>query len=177
MRVFSYVFLMTFVYLMFFISVKNDFGVIEVVEPLRSKVSGASITIPDETEISILKKVNEIRRSNGITELKTNLELSHVASQRANDMIINNYYSHINKAGLDYSSLLAVNKGFSCENLDLSSSNNPQVIVLDWMNSKSGHKECLLDSRVFEVGVSVQEYKFIGNKDNPTYIAVIILSK
>jgi len=139
--------------------------------PNKAKVLGMfadpSVTttvIPNVDDV--FEKVNVQRIKNGLDPLVKNSVLTEVAIERARDMVAQNYYDHINKQGLYFYDLIeqkSYTTGFACENLDMSFSASTSSYVADWMNSRNGHRECLLDEKITDAGYALVAY---GNSEN-----------
>ncbi len=126
----------------------------------------------------VFDKVNAQRVKNGFDPLIKNSVLTEVALARARDMNANSYYAHEDSQGLFFYDLLKQKNyttGFACENLDMSFSASTSSYVADWMNSRNGHRECLLDSKVTDAGYALVAY---GDQENPNdekaYLVVAI---
>ncbi len=136
----------------------------------------ASSTIPSVDDV--FDKVNAQREKNGLDPLVKNSVLTEVALERARDMNTNNYYAHEDKNGLFFYDLIEQKNyptGFACENLDMSFSASTSSYVADWMISRNGHRECVLDSKITDAGYALVAY---GDSDNPlnekAYLVVAI---
>lgn len=91
----------------------------------------------------------------------------------------NSYYDHADPEGKYFYDLMqdsGYKVEYGCENLDLQFTRSSKVYVNDWMQSKKGHRECLLNPRVEEAGYAVVRIKPMGGEDVPTYIVVAIHS-
>ncbi len=107
----------------------------------------------DEQEIFNL--INKQRTNNGLAALKIDNELQKVARLKAEDMVINNYFSHQSPT---YGSPFDMIKKFKItyrtagENIAANSSNSGAVTA--WMNS-SGHRANILNSSFNYTGIGV----------------------
>lgn len=135
-----------------------------------------SNTIPSVDDV--FDKVNAQRAKNGLDPLVKNSVLTEVALERARDMNTNSYYAHEDSKGLFFYDLIEQKNyptGFACENLDMSFSSSTSSYVADWMNSRNGHRECLLDSKVTDAGYALVAY---GDSTKPgdekAYLVVAI---
>ena len=136
----------------------------------------ATSTIPSVDDV--FDKVNAQRVKNNLKPLVKNSILTEVALERASDMNANNYYAHENKDGLYFYDIIDQQNyevGFACENLDMSFSASTSNYVADWMNSRNGHRECLLDEKITDAGYALVAY---GDQENPhdekAYLVVAI---
>ncbi len=105
-------------------------------------------------ENEVVTLVNEIRRSNGLSELKLNQKLSSVARTKSQDMRNKGYFSHtsptygtpfemITEFGISYRTAGEnIAKGYS----------SAKAVVDGWMNSE-GHRANILNSSFTEIGV------------------------
>ena len=133
-------------------------------------------TVPSVDEV--FDKVNLERAKNGLEPLVKNSVLTEVALARARDMKSQNYYAHADKDGLYFYDMLVKQNydiGFACENLDMSFSNKTSSYVADWMNSRKGHKECLLDSKITYAGYALFTYgDSEDSSDETAYLVVAV---
>jgi len=148
------------------ISVKYEVGLSEIIDA-NSHISnpaliypGQRITVPvvDEGvtgfEGEVIRLVNEIRRQNGLGELKANWELSRVARIKSQDMKDKGYFSHNSPT---YGTPFQMMKSFGIsyrsagENI-AKGQRSPEAVVNAWMNS-SGHRANILNSSYTEIGV------------------------
>ena len=121
---------------------------------------GQIINIPSKDnevlnyENEVIRLVNEIRVKNGLSELKSDWELSRVARFKSQDMKDNNYFSHTSPV---YGSPFQMMKSFGIsyksagENI-ARGQKTPEAVVNAWMNS-SGHRANILNSSYNTIGV------------------------
>lgn len=125
-----------------------------------------SHTYEDNQLASILIAINKARRVHNLPELHANSALTTVANARAQDMQRNKYYAHLSPVSnqMYYDSLeqQGMRAGYSCENLDLSLSTNPDSYVRDWLDSNKGHKDCLLHESISQIGLAVTTVNLDG---------------
>ncbi len=176
MKTFRFVAITIVFYAAFFFAVSQGFGVTEVVQANQNntKVAGASTINNESTGIEIVDLINEARKQEGELPLAIDSDLNKIADTRTYDMVLNQYYSHITPNGTDFSSLFKEKRLFSCENLDLASTDSHKKAFKDWMNSDKGHRECLLDSRVSFIGFRVEKFDTTDNGER--FVSVAILS-
>ena len=109
-------------------------------------------------EKEVVRLVNEIRRQNGLTELKSDWQLSRVARIKSEDMRDNKYFSHTSPT---YGTPFQMMKSFGItyrsagENIARGQS-SPQAVVNAWMNS-SGHRANILNPSFTHIGVGYAE--------------------
>jgi uncharacterized protein YkwD len=167
-------------YLLFITTVANRFGATTVESTQIPQVAGVSTTrnafVDNNPEnLPLVDKINHIRRSYGLLEVTYIQELQEITDSRTNDMVTNQYYAHINLAGLDFSSLFDTYPNFSCENLDMTNTENVDVITQDWMNSTTGHRECLLSPRANQIGVTTKLFAE-ESEQSRFYVTTLVLS-
>lgn len=108
----------------------------------------------NDFEREVARLVNDIRRSNGLSELTLNEELSAVARVKAEDMAKNNYFSHTSPT---YGSPFDMMKSFGIsyraagENI-AKGQTTPQQVVDAWMNSP-GHRANILSDSFTQIGM------------------------
>lgn len=154
-----------------FVSVRQDAPPDPVAGPSFSFKNKADA--PDTNEI--LKLVNQARAQHGLSPLVANAVLAAAAEQRAIDMQNNQYYAHKGSDGRYYNDLIST-KGSSCENLDLQFTTESQAYVHDWMMSRSGHRECLMNADATQAGyaVAVMDKIFANGQATASYVVVAI---
>jgi len=115
----------------------------------------------------IISLTKSERSSNGLPALITNTKLNDAAMARAQHMIDNDYFSHIAPDGKTFSDFLT-EEGYTifhaAENLASGYSTSAELINA-WMNSPS-HRDNILDSRFYEIGVAVLDGKLLGADTN-----------
>lgn len=105
-------------------------------------------------EKEVVRLVNEERRSNGLSELAYDWQLSRVARYKSQDMKDNSYFSHTSPT---YGSPFQMMKSFGIsyksagENIARGQA-TPRDVVNAWMNS-SGHRGNILNSSFTHIGV------------------------
>jgi uncharacterized protein YkwD len=86
----------------------------DIVKNIESSVGNVKPAIEiSELEMEIHTKINEQRRSNGLSPLSYDASLASIARKHSADMARNNYFSHNNLQGLDPSDR-ATRDGYSC---------------------------------------------------------------
>lgn len=122
---------------------------------------GQRITIPEAAplktiEDEVIRLVNVERSKRGLQPLKYNWQVARVARIKSQDMINNNYFSHISPVyGSPFKMLESYNLRFSsaAENIAYGQ-RSAQEVMNTWMNS-SGHRANILSNTVTEIGVGV----------------------
>jgi uncharacterized protein YkwD len=140
-----------------------------------AKQGTPSFQLQHENTTQLLNGINSERTKHGLTALLADESLTTVAKQRANSMHAGKYYAHQDPITGDfYYDLLGrqgVRYGYSCENLDLSTSVNPSSYVADWLSSNKGHKDCMLNKSVSKIGLAIMHTQTFGEQQ---YIVVAI---
>lgn len=120
---------------------------------------GQRINLPDINDVTsienqVIQLVNQERTARGISPLRANLQLSRVARYKSQDMLNNNYFSHISPV---YGSPFKMMESFGIrfvaagENIALGQ-RSPQEVMNSWMNSP-GHRANILSEAFTEIGV------------------------
>ncbi|MBR0235930.1 MAG: LysM peptidoglycan-binding domain-containing protein [Clostridia bacterium] len=121
-------------------------------------------------EEEVCRLVNDIRRKNGLTELKISADLCRVARIKSKDMHDAGYFSHISPS---YGSPFDMMRNYGIqyktagENIARGYS-TPKAVVDGWMNSK-GHRENILNKTYTEIGV--------GHYENGNYWTQMFVGK
>lgn len=105
-------------------------------------------------EKKVVELVNEIRRDNGLSELKINTELCTVARAKSQDMKDKNYFSHTSPtygSPFDMMKTFGISYRTAGENIAMGYS-TPEAVVNAWMNSE-GHRANILKASYKEIGV------------------------
>lgn len=129
----------------------------------------------------LFNEINLARQKKGLGALQANQELTDVAQKRAEDMQSKTYYAHQSPDGLYYHDLMktaGLQVQYSCENLNLDFTYDTSSHINSWLNSKNGHRECMLNSHITQAGYAVAVIpadKFNGF-DKPSVIVVAIYS-
>ena len=121
---------------------------------------GQEINIPGkdatvtEYEQEVIRLVNEVRKQNGLSELKYDWELARVARYKSQDMKDNGYFAHNSPV---YGSPFDMIKNFGIsyrsagENI-ARGQRTPEAVMNAWMNS-SGHRANILNASYTKIGV------------------------
>ena len=116
-------------------------------------IPGKDATVA-EYEQEVIKLVNEVRKQNGLSELKYDWELARVARFKSQDMKDNKYFAHNSPV---YGSPFDMIKNFGIsyraagENI-ARGQRTPEAVMNAWMNS-SGHRANILNSTYTKIGV------------------------
>lgn len=121
--------------------------------PLTSELRG--LTVDQESEISMLKMVNEERKKRGISELVFRPETVPVARNHARDMWERQYFGHVSPDGEDIGDRLEKgNVAFTIAGENLALAPTLQTAHTGLMNSE-GHRRNILDPEFKRVGIGV----------------------
>ena len=105
-------------------------------------------------ESEVIRLVNDIRKSYGLSELTENWELSRVARYKSQDMHDKKYFSHTSPTyGTPFNMMkkFGISYRTAGENIAMGY-RTPQAVVDGWMNS-SGHRANILNSSYKQIGV------------------------
>lgn len=129
---------------------------------------------PDPAKIH--EQINRRRTEAGLPRLTANATLAELAHQRAADMQNTEYYAHENpesgKTFVDGLQSRAVNYRFTCENLNLAFARQETATTQAWLDSKNGHRECLLHETVSQAGYAVVDAPFFNDKESYIIVAI-----
>ncbi len=120
------------------------------------------LAIPEDlrqVEHGVIRAVNEIRAERGLGELVEMPELSAVARQHSEDMVLRDFVGHVNPDGLgapERVDLAGIRFVKVAENVQMSRGSKDPVAyaVEQWMTSK-GHRRTMLDREFVRTGVGV----------------------
>lgn len=122
---------------------------------------GQKIYIPEtaplkNVESEIVRLVNAERAKRGLQQLSVNWQAARVARIKSQDMINNNYFSHISPVyGSPFKMLESFQLRYSAaaENIAYGQ-RSAQEVMNSWMNSP-GHRANILSGNVTQIGVGV----------------------
>lgn len=100
-------------------------------------------------EEEVVRLVNEEREKHGLQPLQISEKLMQTAREKSDDMVKNNYASHTDPNGYNMAKDLNV-----AENIHGVSS-TPDSAVYNWLDSKQGHKENILNPNLKYTGVGI----------------------
>jgi uncharacterized protein YkwD len=108
-------------------------------------------------ECEVLKLVNQERNNQGLASLGLLSNCITAAKAHANDMAINNYFSHdgISESWSQRMQRFGLSGSYIGENIAYGQS-SPTQVMSSWMNS-SGHKANILNSQFNSMGVGLAE--------------------
>lgn len=102
----------------------------------------------------VIDLVNQERAKAGLPAVKNDTLLTKVATEKARDMDVNNYFSHTSPtygSPFDMMRQFGVTYSYAGENI-ASGQRTPQEVMTAWMNS-SGHRANILNSNFTKIGV------------------------
>ncbi len=106
----------------------------------------------------IIKLTNEYRASLGLIPLRENFQLTHAAEYRANDMINNRYYAHVNPITGEGPGEAIKDANYQyrtyAENIAMGNWQSNRHIVDGWINSP-GHRANIVNPNIKEIGVAI----------------------
>jgi hypothetical protein len=143
-----------------------------LVNGLLKPSSGVLAYQSNYTDSSLLSLTNSDRSINNVGALSLNSTLNSVATQKANEMADQNFWSHTSPSGqtpLDLLSASGYKFSVAGENLAYGFA-NASTVVQAWMNSPD-HRANMLDSSYAQAGFGVAEAKnYLGR--GPAVIVV-----
>lgn len=102
----------------------------------------------------VVDLVNKERANQGLKPLATDSLLTTVATEKARDMDVNNYFSHTSPtygSPFDMMRSYGVQYRYAGENI-ASGQRSPEQVMRDWMNSP-GHRANILNGNFTKIGV------------------------
>lgn len=127
-----------------------------------NQIIGTTEVYLTSEEQEVLNLINEYRRENGLNELKPANRLQDVADLKANDLVENNYFSHVSEnLGTPFEMLESNNIQYTVAGENLAGNVNSSKAVEAWTNSPT-HKANILDEEFKYTGISVVESPVYG---------------
>ena len=126
------------------------------------------------TESQLVSDSNIIRSKNNIAPLSSNSSLDKAASAKAQDIVNNNYWSHVSKSGKtawDFIGESGYRYSVAAENLAYGFNSSNEVIT-GWMNSQE-HKNNLLGKNYKEVGFGIATSQNFMGKGYETIVVAL----
>ncbi|WP_168123724.1 CAP domain-containing protein [Paenibacillus sp. HB172176] len=105
-------------------------------------------------QTQVVDLVNQERAKAGLGALETDNLLTKVATEKARDMYVNNYFDHNSPtygSPFDMMRSFGVTYSYAGENIAMGQP-TPQQVMTDWMNS-AGHRANILNSHFGKIGV------------------------
>ncbi|MCM3635138.1 CAP domain-containing protein [Paenibacillus camelliae] len=118
--------------------------------------------VATEAQQEILSLVNKERAAAGLSALELDTKLNEVATEKARDMAVNNYFSHTSPtygSPFDMLSEFGVSYRTAGENIAYGQTSEEQVMN-DWMNSP-GHRANILNANYTKLGVGYVQGKWV----------------
>lgn len=156
---------------MWMIAVKYETGISEIIasNPQIKNPSliypGQQIYIPNADSLKtqedeVVRLVNVERAKAGLPALKANWQAARVGRYKANDMLKNNYFSHISPTyGSPFDMMKSFGLQFSAAGENIAKGQRtPQEVMSAWMNS-TGHRNNILSPSFTEIGVGAAKDK------------------
>lgn len=113
-------------------------------------------------EFEVLNLINKIRKENGLSELKINMELQNIAERKAIDIVTNEYFSHTSPTyGSPFDMMKTYNIKYKIAGENLAGNITSEKAVEAWMNSKL-HKDNILDNRFEYTAICVVNSEIYG---------------
>lgn len=165
-------FIGVFIFSAFLMFLMFDYANYDETKNQVPEVAGVSTFNYQKTGDEFIDSINQIRVESGVKPLVLSDDLVKVADLRNTDMVNRKYYSHTNPDGLTFNAYFQTDHGYSCENLNLSESITALDSVKAWLDSDSGHRECVLNESVSFIGYSHSEVKDLTG----SYITTLILA-
>lgn len=108
----------------------------------------------------VLREVNAFRARHGLPPLRLEPVLNEAAQRHADDMAYRDYFAHKTPSGTGPGDRAAVvgYRGLVLENL-AAGMGTPKAAVQGWIESKTGHREAMLNRDIRDVGIG---YRFLA---------------
>ncbi|MBE6063467.1 MAG: CAP domain-containing protein [Clostridium butyricum] len=127
-----------------------------------------SVTVQESAEQTILKLMNEKRKEAGLKPLTMDNKLLTVARYKSNHMIQNNYFSHTNPDGTNWTNWLkAIGYSYTATAENIAYNSYDAVELFNqWWNS-SGHRQNMMNPSYTKVGIGVLygNGKYMGTQE------------
>lgn len=115
-----------------------------------------------EEEQEFLNLINANRENNGLPKLEIDYEVQNIARLKAEDLVKNNYFSHISPIYGDMPAMLTdSNIKFKTVGENIAGNNNLVGAVEAWMNSEN-HRANLLSTDYNYTGIAIVESELYG---------------
>ena len=129
------------------------------------------------TRTGIITETNLQRAENGgLAAFSESALLNRIASERLNDMVVNQYFAHVSPTGSS-AEMVAQADGYSYialgENLALGNFPGDTGVVAAWMASP-GHRANILNTHYTEIGVAAEQAVYQGEE---TWFAVQVFGR
>lgn len=131
-------------------------------QPLYSSpaVAGATTYVSSDAQ-PLTNILNQTRQDAAVVPVTEDSRLMDLAKMRAKDMVDRQYYAHQTPEGNNFADFLNTvglhSDLTSCENLLLTTVNQPYSMIGEWLASPA-HRACMLDENMTRVGVASVDY-------------------
>lgn len=116
------------------------------------EVSQTNLTV-DETEL--LSIINSERKKNNLPEFQIDEKIQNVARLKAEDLVQNNYFSHVSPTyGTPFEMLKSHNINYKTASENIAGNSNISDAVKSWLSSES-HKKNILSNDYNYTGIAV----------------------
>ncbi|TCX49079.1 hypothetical protein C1I36_10715 [Dehalobacter sp. 14DCB1] len=110
----------------------------------------------------MLALINSERSKVGVSSLELNPKLTNAAQLKAEDMVSNNYFSHISPTwGSTFTLLHSLGITYSSAAENLAGDSSVEAAHLDLMNSE-GHRDNIVDASYASVGIGISKSPVYG---------------
>lgn len=134
----------------------------------------------DPAEQAILDLINTVRADAGVAPLVFSSAMKKLTTDRVQDMVSRQYYSHKTPDGLDFGDMILTydqTSKSSCENLQLQIGSDWQDAVDAWVASPP-HYACITNPALTRAGGSVARYDDVAREGsdsaNQMYVFALI---
>lgn len=139
-------------------SESNSIG--KTIQPSPVVIKQTTVNLEDLPKL-IHIQINSIRKDNGLPPLNFDYNLADIAKAHSQDMVNNNYFSHISTTGESPQDRMK-NAGYLCsgwsgENIQENYKSTPDLvnsIIQTWMDSPT-HKDNILSQHYYNEGIGV----------------------
>lgn len=115
-----------------------------------------NITDLTQDENELLSLINDERKKNNLSALKIDKDLQNVARLKANDLVENNYFSHISPIYGTPFEMLKQNKiSYKTASENIAGNSSISAAFKSWMNSES-HKNNILSNEYNYTGLAIE---------------------
>ena len=119
------------------------------------EIKDESISDLTQDENELLSLINNEREKNNLSSLKIDKDLQNVARLKANDLVSNNYFSHISPIyGTPFEMLKANKIAYKTASENIAGNSSISAAFDSWMNSES-HKNNILSNNYNYTGLAV----------------------
>jgi uncharacterized protein YkwD len=125
-------------------------------KPVKPVIATGTVQYEYPTVERLLELTNAERIKAGVAPLVLDERLNMSAQAKADDMVVNNYYGHINPVtGVSGPTTITAECYYQSENINNNSVDSKRTVD-SWMNSKP-HKEAILDTKYETTGFGIKD--------------------